>query len=104
MTVHRGKRESPEAPNSLGWRMYVLRGECEEEASLQQVACEGASLRSIGCFLLIDAKESSIVTWHGSAAPAHIRKMAKDRAQKLALKPPQEMKFAHPESVKTSEV
>ena len=69
-----------------------------------KVPCEGSSLRSIGCFLLISAKESSIVVWHGASAPEHIQKMAKGLAEKLSLKPPQEMKFTQPNSVRTSEV
>ncbi len=46
MTVHRGHRERRRAADAGRWRLFVLRGETEEETFASEVECEAGSLRS----------------------------------------------------------
>ena len=90
MTIHLGKRGSTANRNSR-LRMFVVRGELEDETCLLEVDCRGSSLRSSGSFVLVDKSANRILVWNGSASPEHKRKMAAAAAEKISKTTPVEM-------------
>ncbi len=90
MTVHRGRRGERRQENK---RLYVIRGETENEACGVEVECSTESLRSAGCLLLAHADLGQLTLWQGASAPEHTRHLAKQYASKLAQRPPPEMGF-----------
>ncbi len=80
MTVHAGRRGRPIRANR--WRLFVIRGEFEEEIMAVEVECTAASLRSVGSFVATNGRK--LIIWHGSSSQSHTRKLAKIWANKSA--------------------
>lgn len=60
-----------------------MRGEAVVEASLVEVACEHASLRSRASLVLLNAQKALLYLWHGCKAHADAKQVAKRAADKL---------------------
>ncbi len=102
MTVHRGHRSSPDPSSPKGWRLFVIRGEVEDEAMALEVDCSAGSLRSAGSFTATDGGQE-LVVWHGSSSPSHKREMAKRWADWVAKDCPPEMRLAGSTPLNVSE-
>ena len=92
MTVHGGKRD--EANGSDGkWRLFVVRGEKDEEANLLEVQRSMGSLRSRGSILLINTLNGVIYLWHGAKSLKQTRQVAATAANGIKQHRPPEMAF-----------
>lgn len=70
-------------PSPEGWRLFCVRGEAEVEASLVEVDCQRASLRSRASLVLLNAQAGLLYLWHGCKAHASARQVAKRAVDKL---------------------
>ena len=96
MVTHSGRR-GEQGRNS--WRMYIVRGEMEEETCLVEVDCGVASLRSRAAFVLVNVGKNKVMTWAGHLAQPHHREMADKAADRFKSSPPKEMGFGRSISV-----
>lgn len=63
--------------------MFCVRGEAEVEASLVEVDCQRASLRSRASLVLLNAQKGLLYLWHGCKAHATARQVAKRAVDKV---------------------
>lgn len=63
--------------------MFCVRGEAEVEASLVEVECQNASLRSRASLVLLHAQKGQLYLWHGCKAHASAKQVAKRAVDKL---------------------
>ncbi|XP_059180038.1 supervillin [Centropristis striata] len=103
LIIHKGSREDS-AKNTGGWRLFCVRGEAEVEASLVEVDCQRASLRSRGNLVLLNAQKGVLYLWQGCKAHASARQVAKRAADKLTQRCPSELGLSSSSSVKVEEV
>uniref|UniRef100_A0A665WIX2 Supervillin-like n=1 Tax=Echeneis naucrates TaxID=173247 RepID=A0A665WIX2_ECHNA len=87
-----------------GWRLFVVRGEAEVEASLVEVDCHRASLRSRASLVLLNAPKAQLYLWHGCKAHPSARQVAKRAVDKLTQRCPSELGLSSTDSVKVEEV
>lgn len=80
MATHIGKSDNPK---TAGHRLYMLKGEIEEEASLVEVPCSMRSLRSRASFILVDAVDDAVTIWHGCKSSDQTRNLTKSLAESL---------------------
>ena len=66
MAVHKGRKGESKSKA----RLYLVKGECPEEACAFQVKCELNSLRSRGAFILLEGQNKAFV-WKGQGMPDH---------------------------------
>ena len=64
-------------------RLFLVKGVCSEEAFLYEVQCEAASLRSKGCFVLVNFRLKNAYLWLGNSASADQIKIAQDACQAI---------------------
>uniref|UniRef100_A0A3Q2EI24 Supervillin d n=1 Tax=Cyprinodon variegatus TaxID=28743 RepID=A0A3Q2EI24_CYPVA len=103
LVIHKGSRDHNS--NSCGlWRLFCVRGEAEVEASLLEVACERASLRSRASLVLLNAQKGFLFLWHGCKAHADARKVANRAVDKLKLRCPSELGLNSSSNLKVDEV
>ena len=88
MAVHTGKRG---AKRRSSWKLFILKGECSEEACLDEVPLKASSLRSIGSFVAVNSILGEIHVWHGASVPEHTRRIAEEVANRLKEEKPEEM-------------
>ncbi|XP_030649796.1 supervillin [Chanos chanos] len=82
LVIHAGHRdESSQHPG--GWRLFCVRGDMPQEASLLEVECSCSSLRSRGSLVLLNAQQGALLLWHGCKAHATARQVAKHAAERL---------------------
>ncbi|KAF3704410.1 Supervillin Archvillin p205/p250 [Channa argus] len=103
LIIHKGSREEG-VKDTGGWRLFCVRGEAELEASLVEVACEHASLRSRGSLVLLNAQKCQLYLWHGCKAHASARPVAKRAVDKLTQRCPTELGLSSNNSVNVKEV
>uniref|UniRef100_A0A4W6E3M6 Supervillin d n=1 Tax=Lates calcarifer TaxID=8187 RepID=A0A4W6E3M6_LATCA len=103
LIIHKGSREDS-ANNTGGWRLFCVRGEEDVEASLVEVVCQHASLRSRASLVLLNAQKAQLYLWHGCKAHAGARQVAKKAADKLTQRRPSELGLSSTSSVKVEEV
>nr|QNQ79867.1 supervillin [Siniperca chuatsi] len=103
LIIHKGSREDS-ANNTVGWRLFCVRGEAEVEASLVEVDCQRASLRSRASLVLLNAQKGHLYLWHGCKAHASARQVAKRAANKVTQRCPSELGLSSTSSVKVEEV
>ncbi|PWA21608.1 hypothetical protein CCH79_00003016 [Gambusia affinis] len=103
LIVHKGSRDDTSS-SSGGWRLFCVRGEAEVEASLVQVACERASLRSRASLVLLNAQKALLYLWHGCKAQADAKQVAKRAADKLKQRCPSELGLNSSSKLKVEEV
>ncbi|XP_070782834.1 supervillin [Enoplosus armatus] len=103
LIIHKGSREDS-ANNTDGWRLFCVRGEAEVEASLVEVDCQHASLRSRASLVLLNAQKGRLYLWHGCKAHTSARQVAKRAADKVTQRCPSELGLSSTSSVKVEEV
>ncbi|XP_042363517.1 supervillin [Plectropomus leopardus] len=103
LIIHKGSREDS-GNKTDGWRLFCVRGEAEVEASLVEVVCQRASLRSRASLVLLNAQKGVLYLWHGCKAHASARQVAKRAADKLTQRNPSELGLSSTSSVKVEEV
>lgn len=64
-------------------RLYMVRGEMDEEVTLIEVLCQTTELRSRTHFILVNYEESQIIIWNGAKSTDQKKKAAKKFAQLL---------------------
>ncbi|XP_018913821.2 supervillin isoform X1 [Bemisia tabaci] len=99
--IHRGKRSEPSKKNA--WRLYMIRGERENEAQLVEVVCNIKNLRSHGSFILLNPQKSSVFVWHGFKSPKITKKCCNVVVKLLESKRPQEFGFSSGSEISTKE-
>nr|XP_046232805.1 supervillin [Scatophagus argus] len=90
LIIHKGSREG-NANITAGWRLFVVRGEAEVEASLVEVDCQHASLRSRASLVLLNAQKGRLYLWHGCKAHVSARQVAKRAADQVIQRCPSEL-------------
>lgn len=80
--------------------MFSVRGEVAVEASLVEVDCQRASLRSRASLVLLNAQKGLLYLWHGCKAHANVRQVAKRAADKVMERCPSELGLKSTSSVK----
>ncbi|XP_022598994.1 supervillin-like isoform X2 [Seriola dumerili] len=103
LIIHKGSREDS-ANNTDGWRLFCVRGEADVEASLVEVDCQRASLRSRASLVLLNAQKAQLYLWHGCKSHTSARQVAKRAADKLTQRCPSELGLNSTSSVKVEEV
>ncbi|TDG98023.1 hypothetical protein EPR50_G00213980 [Perca flavescens] len=103
LIIHKGSREDS-ANNTDGWRLFCVRGEAEVEASLVEVDCQRASLRSRASLVLLSAQKGILYLWHGCKAHTGARQVAKRAVDKLTRRCPSELGLSSTSSVTVEEV
>ncbi|XP_066250261.1 supervillin-like [Euwallacea similis] len=88
MVIHHGKRGED---RQNGPKLFIVRGELEEEAYLMEVPLEIASLRSRTSFLLVDVDKAKVIIWHGCKSSEQKRKVTNDLLGKILEKRPEEL-------------
>ena len=92
MAIHNGKRVDCETDQTdQRWRLYIVRGEKEEEAHLLQVRRCVQALRSRGSLVLINQSTGTIFLWHGAKSLKHTRQVATFAASALKEHRPPEL-------------
>lgn len=79
MVVHEGKR----GQDKMDSRLFIIRGELENEGYLMEVPCSLNSLRSRSSFFLINTEESEMILWHGCKSMKQKRRVAKSIVDNL---------------------
>lgn len=74
LIIHRGRRD--EEQNNQNWKLFMVRGELENEGHLVEVEVNSSFLRSRGCVVLLNTKTGIIHLWHGAKALRHTRKVS----------------------------
>lgn len=82
MVTHMGKSDN-NSITTKRHRLYISRGEIEEEASLIEVPCSMRSLRSRSSFIFIDTENGTVTVWHGCKSLNQTRKVTKNLAESL---------------------
>ncbi|KAI3365268.1 hypothetical protein L3Q82_010361, partial [Scortum barcoo] len=103
LIIHKGSRDDS-AKNTGGWRLFCVRGEAEVEASLVEVDCQRASLRSRASLVLLNAQKGRLYLWHGCKAHVGARQVAKRAVDKVTQRCPSELGLSSTSNVKVEEV
>ncbi|XP_029953819.1 supervillin [Salarias fasciatus] len=103
LVIHKGSREDSSSKTGA-WRLFCVRGEVEAEASLVEVDCQRASLRSRASLVLLGAQKGQLYLWHGCKAQAGAKQVAKRAVDKLTQRCPSELGLSGGSSVKVEEV
>ncbi|CAL8287790.1 unnamed protein product [Boreogadus saida] len=82
LVTHRGRRD-PQPPPPAAWRMFCVRGQRPDEASLLEVDCGCSGLRSRGAVVLLNGQQGPLFLWHGGKAHASSREAAKRAVDRL---------------------
>ncbi|XP_063919951.1 uncharacterized protein LOC135134963 isoform X4 [Zophobas morio] len=102
MVVHDGKRD--DSDNQGKARLFIMRGEKEDEICLIEVPCEVKQLRSRTSFLLVEADSAEITVWHGAKSSVQIRDAAKLAANRIAEKKAAEFYWGDADDIDVVEV
>ncbi|XP_050688505.1 supervillin-like isoform X3 [Eriocheir sinensis] len=81
LVIHRG-RQDDEHPQK-DWKLFIVRGELENEGHLVEVDVDSSHLRSRGCLVLVSLNTGVIHLWLGAKALKGTREVATTTAQKL---------------------
>lgn len=65
------------------WRLFCARGNIEPEASLVEVECCCASLRSRGSLVLLGAHQGALYLWLGCKSHSITRDVARRAVERL---------------------
>ncbi|CAB1312143.1 unnamed protein product, partial [Coregonus sp. 'balchen'] len=87
-----------------GWRLYCVRGEATVEASLVEVECCCASLRSRATLVLLAAHQEQLYLWHGCKSHAGAREVGTRAVEMLKQRHPSELGLNSNSSLKVEEV
>uniref|UniRef100_A0A8C7GB61 Supervillin d n=1 Tax=Oncorhynchus kisutch TaxID=8019 RepID=A0A8C7GB61_ONCKI len=90
--------------SECGWHLYCVRGEATVEASLVEVECCCASLRSRATLVLLDAHQGQLYLWHGCKSHASAREVGARAVERLKQRHPSELGLNSNSSLKVEEV
>nr|XP_045623518.1 serine-rich adhesin for platelets-like isoform X7 [Procambarus clarkii] len=82
LVIHQGHKDDDHANKQ--WKLFVVRGEMENEGHLVELEVSSTHLRSRGCLILANMQTGVIHLWHGAKALKHTRKVGSTAAQKLS--------------------
>ncbi|CAL1587914.1 unnamed protein product [Knipowitschia caucasica] len=103
LVIHKGTRE--EAVSRTGdWRLFVVRGELPEEASLSEVDCCCAGLRSRGSVVLLNAQQGALYQWIGCKAQASTKEVGRRTVERLTQTCPPELGLSRSSPLKVQKV
>nr|XP_022920329.1 supervillin isoform X1 [Onthophagus taurus] len=83
MVTHRGKSDQKAQSR---YKLYMSRGEIEEEAFLIEVPCSMRSLRSRSSFICIDTQSSQLIIWNGCKTLPQTEYVTKIAAESISKK------------------
>ncbi|KAK7012572.1 hypothetical protein SK128_009367 [Halocaridina rubra] len=101
LIIHKGHHDSDS--NKTSCKLYVVRGDMENEGHLVEVDLNPMFLRSRGCLVLINTNTGSIHLWYGAKALRHTRKVGNRVAHKLCQAPASIMSWRAGITVKMKE-
>ncbi|CDQ81484.1 unnamed protein product [Oncorhynchus mykiss] len=104
LVIQKGSREDDRVNNTGGWHLYCVRGEATVEASLVEVECCCASLRSRATLVLLDAHQGQLYLWHGCKSHASAREVGARAVERLKQRHPSELGLNSNSSLKVEEV
>ncbi|KAL0984456.1 hypothetical protein UPYG_G00141790 [Umbra pygmaea] len=104
LVIHKGSREDARTSNTAAWRLYCVRGEDAAEASLVEVECCCASLRSRATLVLLNANQGQLYLWHGCKSHAGAREVGTRTMERLKQTLPSELGLNSNSSLKVEEV
>ncbi|CAL8284950.1 unnamed protein product [Merluccius merluccius] len=99
-----GPREEASSSSTAAWRLFCVRGEVEVEASLVEVECCCASLRSRASLALLGAPRGRLYLWHGCKAQPGAREVACRAVKELTQRCATELGLTSGSTVKVEEV
>ncbi|KAG7234780.1 hypothetical protein INR49_003994 [Caranx melampygus] len=103
LVVHQGRREEA-STRTAAWRLFCVRGELPEEASLLEVDCCCAGLRSRGSVVLLNSQQGALYLWTGCKAQACTREVSKRVVERLMQTCPSELGLSSSSPVKVQMV
>uniref|UniRef100_A0A674BMI6 Supervillin d n=1 Tax=Salmo trutta TaxID=8032 RepID=A0A674BMI6_SALTR len=103
LVIQKGSREDDEE-SERGWHLYCVRGEAPVEASLVEVECCCASLRSRASLVLLEAHQGQLYLWHGCKSHASAREVGARAVEMLKQRHPSELGLNSNSSLKVEEV
>ncbi|XP_036794080.1 supervillin isoform X10 [Oncorhynchus mykiss] len=90
LVIHKGCRA--DTTNNTGvWRLFCVRGELPEEASLLEVDCSCGGLRSRGSLILLNGQQGALYLWYGCKVHASSREAGKRAVERLTQMCPPEL-------------
>ncbi|XP_068192614.1 supervillin [Antennarius striatus] len=96
LVVHRGRREDQA---NAGWRLFCVRGELPEEASLLEVERSCAGLRSRGAAVLLNSQQGVLYLWNGCKAQRSSREVSRRAVERLTQSCPAALGFSRSDPV-----
>ncbi|XP_023867357.1 supervillin isoform X8 [Salvelinus sp. IW2-2015] len=103
LVIHKGCRA--DTTNNTGvWRLFCVRGELPEEASLLEVDCSCGGLRSRGSLILLNSQQGALYLWHGCKAHASSREAGKRAVERLTRMCPPELGLSSDSPLRVQEV
>uniref|UniRef100_A0A8C7PH51 HP domain-containing protein n=1 Tax=Oncorhynchus mykiss TaxID=8022 RepID=A0A8C7PH51_ONCMY len=103
LVIHKGCRA--DTTNNTGvWRLFCVRGELPEEASLLEVDCCCGSLRSRGSLILLNSQQGALYLWHGCKVHASSREAGKRAVERLTQMCPPELGLSSESPSRVQEV
>uniref|UniRef100_A0A673W7H6 Supervillin c n=1 Tax=Salmo trutta TaxID=8032 RepID=A0A673W7H6_SALTR len=103
LVIHKGCRA--DTTNNTGvWRLFCVRGELPEEASLLEVDCSCGSLRSRGSLILLNSQQGALYLWHGCKVHASSREAGKRAVERLTQMCPSELGLSSDSPSRVQEV
>ncbi|XP_031427263.1 supervillin isoform X3 [Clupea harengus] len=103
LVLHRGRREDT-ANNTVGCRLFCVKGAVPVEASLSEIECCCSSLRSRGCLLLLNPQQRALYLWNGCKAHTSTRQVAKHTVEHLMHMCPPELGLSPDVSIRVQEL
>uniref|UniRef100_A0A8C8HPH7 HP domain-containing protein n=1 Tax=Oncorhynchus tshawytscha TaxID=74940 RepID=A0A8C8HPH7_ONCTS len=103
LVIHKGCRA--DTTNNTGvWRLFCVRGELPEEASLLEVDSRCGSLRSRGSLILLNSQQGALYLWHGCKVHASSREAGKRAVERLTQMCPPELGLSSESPLSVQEV
>lgn len=102
MVVHDGKRNYFDSQSKV--RLFMVRGEMEDEVCLIEVLCEMKQLRSRTSFILIRCESAKVFVWHGAKSSKQKRQVTKMAAEKVGKRNAEEFYWSSNEDCRVVEI
>uniref|UniRef100_A0A4W5PKH7 Supervillin c n=1 Tax=Hucho hucho TaxID=62062 RepID=A0A4W5PKH7_9TELE len=103
LVIHKGCRADTTS-NTGVWRLFCVRGELPEEASLLEVDCSCGGLRSRGSIILLNSQQGVLYLWHGCKVHASSREAGKRAVERLTQMCPPELVLSSDSPLRVQEV
>nr|CAH7767160.1 unnamed protein product [Callosobruchus chinensis] len=102
LVIYKGKRNDTIRNDKV--RLFIVRGEVENETYLMEVPVGTSSLRSRTSFVIVDNASNRIIIWNGAKSTEYKRKITRDIVCRLLDNKPQEMYLDESDDLKVLEV